>query len=945
MMLFDGSNDDEKEEIQLVVEDNKTKHAAHSSENDQAKLLSDGDEKAEEYTDIFANGRQSGEFVDQSNLEEGDSTTASDNEVMGYTGDAESYVDDEDEESNILTDVPIVKEGTLINVLDDEELLDDSKETALVDTPIENSLTNDFISDIASKLEETSIQYNVKPGGPVKVETELKKEYLNDLGFKESESDATSAKESEGQVLQNNENKNYTINQLYIDDDQTTNLRKKKLKKRTKSHVDNDELNSSIEVLNELNLLDNQPNSNNSLDLSKKHKRKTHRKVVHNKHRETKLIDIETPPQTPSHNIIKETSLVTNITSKQPKKRISTRNKRKRSRHKIYLDDPDVHQLINDHVCLLQKYLEDIRTGKSPTSKESSLSKKKHHNNAKSMPNVSFVGVSPKGNNYQTMKSAASTQSMGPYDRHKSVRGKNLITRIRDVSSSESSDTDHYERNYGKENYTGPTSKKGTSMLKANEYEICPDCGEQHSPDENEIDDTLNEICPDCGVAHNPYQHTPSPSQKPWQKYVDAVKPGQKYEQLSTEQDPEDEEQKDPLPSIEGPHTIDELTAGYRYKVKYLGSSQITTQHPVTKETRMQQAQDAYNRIKGQGGDDDDDEDDVSTNVDMMISLERIKIINTDTKFEDIMMDHALRTVCFVCDMGHILVLMARRLTSDHSTDFSLERGKPISLGTIVGDKEKKTSKNICHVFECEVEATKIAKAIGQAFNIAYRQFLQSNGISHEHVEEAEYCHVLEAQKLVGADLDKLTDKTAAREIVVVKKRGEWLGIMLLESGWGSMLPTVFIAHLANYSPATICQQLSVGDHILSVNGASLVGLPLSECTTILKNTRSSNQVVLKIVSCPPVVDVVVSRPDVKYQLGFSVQNGTICSLLRGGIAERGGIRVGHRIIEINGDSVVAKSHQYIVDILANTIGSISLKTMPVAMYRLMVGDDQPQHI
>jgi len=46
--------------------------------------------------------------------------------------------------------------------------------------------------------------------------------------------------------------------------------------------------------------------------------------------------------------------------------------------------------------------------------------------------------------------------------------------------------------------------------------------------------------------------------------------------------------------------------------------------------------------------------------------------------------------------------------------------------------------------------------------------------------------------------------------------------------------------------------------------------------------------------------------------------------LLRGGIAERGGVRVGHRIIEINGDSVVAKNHQYIVDILANTIGSVS---------------------
>ena len=70
------------------------------------------------------------------------------------------------------------------------------------------------------------------------------------------------------------------------------------------------------------------------------------------------------------------------------------------------------------------------------------------------------------------------------------------------------------------------------------------------------------------------------------------------------------------------------------------------------------------------------------------------------------MMDHALRTVCFICDMGKILVLMARRLTADHTTDFSVEEGKPISLGTIVGDREKKISKNICHVFESKEDVS-----------------------------------------------------------------------------------------------------------------------------------------------------------------------------------------------------------------------------------------------
>lgn len=48
-----------------------------------------------------------------------------------------------------------------------------------------------------------------------------------------------------------------------------------------------------------------------------------------------------------------------------------------------------------------------------------------------------------------------------------------------------------------------------------------------------------------------------------------------------------------------------------------------------------------------------------------------------------------------------------------------------------------------------------------------------------------------------------------------------------------------------------------------------------------------------------------------------------ICSLMRGGIAERGGIRVGHRIIEINGQSVVATPHEKIIQILTNAVGEV----------------------
>ncbi|CAH8518368.1 unnamed protein product [Dicrocoelium dendriticum] len=70
-----------------------------------------------------------------------------------------------------------------------------------------------------------------------------------------------------------------------------------------------------------------------------------------------------------------------------------------------------------------------------------------------------------------------------------------------------------------------------------------------------------------------------------------------------------------------------------------------------------------------------------------------------------------------------------------------------------------------------------------------------------------------------------------------------------------------------------------------------------------------------------------------------------ICSLLRGGIAERGGIRVDHRIIEINGQSVVAVSHEKIVQLLSSSVGEIHIRTMPTSVFRLLTGQETPCYI
>ncbi|KAJ4434536.1 hypothetical protein ANN_23098 [Periplaneta americana] len=277
----------------------------------------------------------------------------------------------------------------------------------------------------------------------------------------------------------------------------------------------------------------------------------------------------------------------------------------------------------------------------------------------------------------------------------------------------------------------------------------------------------------------------------------------------------------------------------------------------------------------------------------------------------EIMMDHALRTISYIADIGDLVVLMARRRFVPHDVEEA--------------PKINRTPKMICHVFESE-EAQFIAQSIGQAFQVAYMEFLKANGIEdHSFVKEMDYQEVLNSQEIFGDELQMFAKKEMQKEVVVPKAKGEILGVVIVESGWGSMLPTVVIANLAPSGAAARCGQLNIGDQIIAINGVSLVGLPLSTCQNYIKNTKTQTVVKLTVVPCAPVVEVKIKRPDTKYQLGFSVQNGVICSLLRGGIAERGGVRVGHRIIEINNQSVVAVPHEKIVNLLATSVGEVNM--------------------
>ncbi|XP_054629604.1 amyloid-beta A4 precursor protein-binding family A member 1 [Dunckerocampus dactyliophorus] len=392
---------------------------------------------------------------------------------------------------------------------------------------------------------------------------------------------------------------------------------------------------------------------------------------------------------------------------------------------------------------------------------------------------------------------------------------------------------------------------------------------------------------------------------------------------------------------VPGPCDPEDLIDGIIFAANYLGSTQLLSDKTPSKNIRMMQAQEAVSRIKtAQKAAQNrkkapEDEAQPMTEVDLFISTQRIKVLNADS--QETMMDHPLRTISYIADIGNIVVLMARRRMPRQDSQEHMEASEP-------EPDSKRQYKMICHVFESE-DAQLIAQSIGQAFSVAYQEFLRANGINPEDLSQKEYSDLLNTQDMYNDDLIHFSKSENCKDVFMEKAKGEIVGVVIVESGWGSILPTVIIANMMHGGPAERSGRLNIGDQIMSINGTSLVGLPLSTCQSIIKGLKNQSRIKMNVVRCPPVTTVLIRRPDLRYQLGFSVQNGIICSLMRGGIAERGGVRVGHRIIEINSQSVVATPHEKIVHILSNAVGEIHMKTMPAAMYRLLTAQEQPVYI
>ena len=79
-------------------------------------------------------------------------------------------------------------------------------------------------------------------------------------------------------------------------------------------------------------------------------------------------------------------------------------------------------------------------------------------------------------------------------------------------------------------------------------------------------------------------------------------------------------------------------------------------------------------------------------------------------------------------------------------------------------------------------------------------------------------------------------------QLTLAKHKNELMGMMVMESGYGSAIPACVVVHLSKTGAATRSGLLNVGDHIISINGVNLVGMPRRACIDQIKVRESHNQ-------------------------------------------------------------------------------------------------------
>jgi len=166
--------------------------------------------------------------------------------------------------------------------------------------------------------------------------------------------------------------------------------------------------------------------------------------------------------------------------------------------------------------------------------------------------------------------------------------------------------------------------------------------------------------------------------------------------------------------------------------------------------------------------------------------------------------------------------------------------------------------------------------------------------------------------------LPLFTDPKNFRTIRIQKAPGVPVGIKIDNSLPDCPMPGVFITHIDEDGGCGKNEELQVGDNLMKVNGQSCVGMTVAQATLLLNGVSKGGLLKLECVRTKRLTRHVISDPRCMEErtLGLTISEGVVRGVEAQGRGYLAGLRVGHRIIAVEGRCTHGESDHKVMEIL-----------------------------
>ncbi|XP_043213961.1 protein lap4-like isoform X2 [Amphibalanus amphitrite] len=186
-------------------------------------------------------------------------------------------------------------------------------------------------------------------------------------------------------------------------------------------------------------------------------------------------------------------------------------------------------------------------------------------------------------------------------------------------------------------------------------------------------------------------------------------------------------------------------------------------------------------------------------------------------------------------------------------------------------------------------------------------------------------------------------------QTVVLNKAGGPLGLSIIGGADHSCLPFgrdqpagTFISKIIPGGQAAAGGQLRVGDRLLEVDGVDVTGATHEQVVALLRRPGPELTLLVRHDPPPPGWEEMVLERRPGEKLGMNIKGGLhglpgnpldkqdegvfVSKLHEEGVIPRDGrLRVGHRLVEVNGVTLLGATHQDAVDVLRRAVGTLAI--------------------